>query len=404
MFHRRWKQRYWTSLKYYRAGGPAFILVGGEGAESPGWLEAGALHDYALQNAGAMFILGNYHNTTLRHTLDPPSEHRYYGGSRPVADLTVKNLTWLSSHQALADISTFIVSMKEELGLTGPWLAIGGSYPGSLAGWLRLKYPHLIAGALAASGPVNAKPNFPEYLEVVDTALKAESEDCSVAVKRAVNKVISLTQNTQSWNKLGKMFRLCQPFDGSKAGLATLVETLLGNLETVVQYNRDKKTGPWSNVTTSMVCHIMTQEVTGSTLTRFSQLNDLSLKIAGSQCLDADYNNKSQNWICCEIGIIIVLLLVLMLRRTDYTDPISRVPGDTGNRQWLYQTCTEFGWYQSSDQHGGMSHDTSLPVDNKYSSQITHLETSFLWTSLSSCVQTYLALSLTWIFCREAFR
>ena len=123
---------------------------------------------------------------------------------------------------------------------------------------------------------------------------------------------------------------------------------------------------------------------------------------------DTDWEQRSWHWSGVatpdEIGIIIVLLLVLMLRRTDYTDPISRVPGDTGNRQWLYQTCTEFGWYQSSDQHGGMSHDTSLPVDNKYSSQITHLETSFLWTSLSSCVQTYLALSLTWIFCREAFR
>ena len=46
---------------------------------------------------------------------------------------------------------------------------------------------------------------------------------------------------------------------------------------------------------------------------------------------------------------MIDLLPVRMLRRTDYTDPASRVPGDTGNRQWLYQTCTEFGWYQSSD-------------------------------------------------------
>ena len=42
-----------------------------------------------------------------------------------------------------------------------------------------------------------------------------------------------------------------------------------------------------------------------------------------------------------------------MLQQTNYTDPASRVPGDVGNRQWFYQTCTQFGWYQSSDQTGG---------------------------------------------------
>ena len=183
--------------------------------------------------------------------------------------------------------------MKAEQDMTGPWIAVGGSYPGSLAGWLRLKYPHLVAGALASSGPVNAKPDFPEYLEVVDTALRAQSEECSVNVKRAVSKVISLAGMGESWSSLGKMFRLCQPFDGSRTGLASLVETLLGNLETVVQYNRDKKTGPWSNVTTELVCHIMTSGQ-GSTLSRFSQLNDLSLKVADAQCLDADYNNKGE--------------------------------------------------------------------------------------------------------------
>ena len=211
-----------------------------------------------------------------------------------MSDLSVKNLTWLSSHQALADLASFIVSMKEDHSLTGPWVAVGGSYPGSLAGWLRLKYPHLVAGAVAASGPVNAKPDFPEYLVVVDTALRSETEQCSLGVKRAVSKVISLTSTSLGQHKLGKIFRLCQPLEDSQAGLATLVEALLGNLETVVQYNRDKKTGPWSNLTTAAICQIMTAGQ-GSPLERFAQLNDLSLKVAESQCLDVDYSNKGES-------------------------------------------------------------------------------------------------------------
>lgn len=67
-------------------GGPIFIMIGGEGEENPGWLTAGALHDYAKQFQGAMFIL----------------EHRYYGQSKPVEDLSVKNLAWLSSHQVIS--------------------------------------------------------------------------------------------------------------------------------------------------------------------------------------------------------------------------------------------------------------------------------------------------------------
>ena len=38
---------------------------------------------------------------------------------------------------------------------------------------------------------------------------------------------------------LGQKFHLCQPFDGTnKANVATLVETLLGNFETIIQYNK----------------------------------------------------------------------------------------------------------------------------------------------------------------------
>ena len=40
-------------------------------------------------------------------------EHRYYGQSRPLPDLGVKNLAWLSSHQALADIARFIIAINK---------------------------------------------------------------------------------------------------------------------------------------------------------------------------------------------------------------------------------------------------------------------------------------------------
>ena len=88
----------------------------------------------------------------------------------------------------------------------------------------------VVAGAVAASGPVNAKPDFPEYLTVVDTALRSEGEQCSLSVKRAVSRVISLTRHSLGQHKLGKMFRLCQPLEASQAGVATLVGPLAGGV------------------------------------------------------------------------------------------------------------------------------------------------------------------------------
>ena len=40
-------------------------------------------------------------------------EHRYYSQSRPLPDLGVKSLAWLSSHQALADIARFIIAINK---------------------------------------------------------------------------------------------------------------------------------------------------------------------------------------------------------------------------------------------------------------------------------------------------
>lgn len=78
------------------------------------------------------------------------------------SDLSTDNLRFLSSRQALADLAHFRTVIAEARGLTNAkWVAFGGSYPGSLAAWFRLKYPHLVYASVATSAPVHAQVNFP---------------------------------------------------------------------------------------------------------------------------------------------------------------------------------------------------------------------------------------------------
>ena len=74
----------------------------------------------------------------------------------------MKNLVYLNSEQALADIAYFIEGMHlaHQIPHNAKWIAFGGSYSGSLAAWMRSKYPHLVHGAMSASGPLLAKIDF----------------------------------------------------------------------------------------------------------------------------------------------------------------------------------------------------------------------------------------------------
>ena len=80
--------------------------------------------------------------------------------------MSKENLKFLSSKQALKDTANFISRMSEIYHIKH-WIVFGCSYSGTLAAWMRLKYPHLVLGAISSSGPLYAKLNFPEYFQVI---------------------------------------------------------------------------------------------------------------------------------------------------------------------------------------------------------------------------------------------
>lgn len=156
------------------------------------------------------------------------------------SDLSVKNLAYLTSEQALADAAYFVDYLTNKLQLkNSKWIVFGGSYSGSLAAWFRLKYPHLVVGAIATSAPVQALVDFQDYLAVVRDSLGPQ---CDAAIQDATNQLSRLLLHPLGWRTIEKAFNLCDPLDGDvQNDVYNLVSTLAGNFENVVQYNKDNR-------------------------------------------------------------------------------------------------------------------------------------------------------------------
>lgn len=116
--------------------GPIFFYTGNEGP-----IEAFA------DNSGFIFELAKVFRAGLVF-----AEHRYYGVSLPYGEedsFSQDKIGHLSTDQALADFADILIGYKPN-----KVIAFGGSYGGMLAGYIRLKYPHLVFGALSASSPI----------------------------------------------------------------------------------------------------------------------------------------------------------------------------------------------------------------------------------------------------------
>ncbi|KAL1636293.1 hypothetical protein SLS56_001273 [Neofusicoccum ribis] len=150
--------RYWFDATYYKPGGPVIVLASGEtsGEGRLPFLQKGIVAQLANATGGLGVIL----------------EHRYYGGSWPVSDLSTASLRFLTTDQALADTQFFaehvVFEGLEDYDLSPsatPWIAYGGSYAGAFVAFLRKLYPATFWGAISSSGVTEAIYDYWQYYE-----------------------------------------------------------------------------------------------------------------------------------------------------------------------------------------------------------------------------------------------
>ena len=177
---------------------------------------------------------------------------------------------------------------------------------------MRLRFPHLVTGSVSSSGPLFAKLDFPEYLQVVAEALDTTCPGCNVAIKEAITRVERMVETEETVEELRNKFKLCSKLDGlNKLDVRNFMEILTGNIAGIVQGGED----------IFSLCGKMTDESLGNPIDRLATL------IRGETCLEHTYQSSMQDL-------------------TNITWPT----GPYGPRQWTWQTCNEFGWYQTTNQ------------------------------------------------------
>jgi pimeloyl-ACP methyl ester carboxylesterase len=290
---RTFSQRYYFDSSYASGpGAPVFFYLCGEATCQPSSL-GGAIAEHAKEHGAYLISL----------------EHRYYGKSQPFSQLTTENLTYLTSDNALMDAAAFEKFAQSKYGLTGKWVVFGGSYPGALSAYYRETYPDLVVGSLASSAPVRPEANFEDYDRHVTEVV---GPDCAARMRQVVAQIESVLNDDTALGAIKAKFEAQTLTD--KDDFLYLVADMGGM---AAQYGYQDR-----------LCTLL---ASGDPLDGYAQftreifqswnMNALSDSAEGATSLDPN----------------------------DYLAVF-------GLRQWFYQSCTEYGFWQTA------YHDASLSV------------------------------------------
>lgn len=236
-----------------------------------------------------------------------------------------ENMKFLTVEQSLADLAYLITALKHNphMNATGGVILVGGSYAGAMTTWFRQKYPHIANGGWASSAPLLAKLDFGEYKEVVSSAIhNVGGQQCYTRLFTVFQKINNLISSGQI-ERLRGLFHLCRSFTGkNKYDVWNLLNTLSDSISNVVQ---NHKRGDIENA-----CREILQETPASRSDKvtgdmhgFARFFMRKYGLQEGKCIDAVYQSSFRSLINDAFG------------------------GGTA-RQWIYQTCSQFGWYQTS--------------------------------------------------------
>ncbi|SMR42317.1 unnamed protein product [Zymoseptoria tritici ST99CH_1E4] len=344
--------RYWFDASHYQPGGPVFVLQSGEFdsvARLP-FMQKGIVAQVAAATHGIGVVL----------------EHRYYGTSFPVANLTNESLRFLTTEQALADAAFFAQHIQfpglEEFGdltsNTTAWITYGGSYAGAFSAFLRIQYPDIFWGAISSSGVTKAIYDYWEYMEPI---AEYAPQDC-VATHKAVFDIVDTILISKNDSSLSLELKTAFGYPN-----ITYDDDFAGALISGLQYWQSLNWDPemsynytfeyCSNITTTDVLYPETESKRtaiegliseGGYQANTTFVNNI-LNMIGWLQWDSAANQCSEGVTQDECY------------GTHYSTPIDTTLANADYLTWQWQTCTEWGFFFTANVPKG-----ELPIISRF--------------------------------------
>ncbi|BCA93967.1 hypothetical protein TUM19329_03280 [Legionella antarctica] len=290
-------QRYYIDETFSKAkDDPVFFYICGESSCSKRALN-GSIRTYAKKYHAKLVAL----------------EHRYYGESIPLESFSTQNLKYLTTEQALDDLAYFQRQLTKAQNWTGKWIAFGGSYPGSLSAYYRMKFPYLVAGSLASSAPVMAKEDFFEY----DTHVtEVAGPQCAKHIRQVIDAVEATLNDQIKLNQMKTLFE------------ASAVHDTVDFLYLIAD--------------------------TGAAAIQYGMRDSFCASLSSSPTPLEGYAQFAKD-LYQSMGVT-ALELTAQGAMSEETADYKKI----GMRQWYYQSCTEYGYWQNANPDSSQSTRSSL--------------------------------------------
>lgn len=273
--------------------------------------------------------------------------NRYYGESLPFpvnVDTPPEHFKYLTNKQALADIpyfaQNFTLAGHDEVDLTPtntPWVMVGGSYAGMRSAFLRDQYPDTIFASWASSAPVEARVNMSMYFDQVYAGMVANGHlNCTKDIKAALEFIDGeLSKNGTSAAAIKQLFFGKGAEKNNNGDFTAALAGIYG-------FFQGYGLGGGEGSLEDFCSHLETDPET--------------LQVAGPRGF-APYRGRAyvaQRFASWSIFTDLVNMNYdTNCRQRDDSQPLSCVLNpkftDVTNISWLWQVCSEWGYYQSNN-------------------------------------------------------
>lgn len=241
---------------------PLFVYTGNEGPieqfyQITGWLVG---------------TLGPQYNATVAFI-----EHRYYGESIP----SPFSWKYLSTDQVLWDFADIIEQIKPMN--STPVIVFGGSYGGMLSAYFRVKYPHIVDGAIASSAPVLMPLDVDgtSYSRISSQDYFDVDRDCEGNIHNAFLILDNFIDRPNVYTALENIFRPCQSIE-EQGDVIALEDYITSALQGMSQLNYPYAANVGGllpgfpvNVTCSLMSQFSQNENMWQALQGFAAVNNL---------------------------------------------------------------------------------------------------------------------------------